>query len=271
MRPNSDREQLESREALSNALTTSFARGAASLVCCCVLVFASCSGIKGPSSPNSNSDSETKHPADAPVTCGTSYYPVKGDQRWEYRFSYAGSKPRPAVWSQRRTSIAIGSFVDQLEFTDGSKADVRWTCTANGMLGSEFWHIALQRMSLPAGLETINREGITLPAENGWWVGSKWQSTYYVVEFGKSHSDVVGSGPEGRIQTSSEIVSQEQVSVRAGTFKCFLVRSTTSGPLGERSRALLQTMAWYAKDVGLVKLVFSGDPGTGTVELISFM
>jgi hypothetical protein len=125
-------------------------------------------------------------------------------------------------------------------------------------------------------LEGVSGNGVTLPPTDDWKVGYKWTAAYS----GKGLRTTKDGSQEalGKLDVDSSMISEEKVTVPAGAFDCILVDSNIQEDLliksGEASgsswRKSTRVSAWYAKGVGLVKVAYSGDLGTGGLQLLSY-
>ena len=186
----------------------------------------------------------------------------------------------PKEYTQTYTDIGADEFVERNKFSDVQNA-LNYQCAADGLRGLQFdngSNVLSTNNGVRGKLETVKSEGLNFPTESGWRVGEKWTANYTV------HSDMqMGGGASGSadatIEGKSEIVGEESVTVAAGTFQAFKVQTKTvfrytsvkvngaSVPMNQTIN--INTNAWHAKNVGMVKSVMTGTVGGATTELLS--
>ena len=207
-------------------------------------------------------------------TCDNVYFPVTLDIKREYRTSYASGGVPPVTHVETFRAITAESFTQRLEFTDGAPAvEQVWNCGGDGLISSHHGG-----NGAPGGrlkIETIKRQGITIPAADQWRVGKRWESTHDLrsTPVVAAARDGKAGGTEGKIVIASEIVAHESVTTAAGTFDALKVRFTVDQEVTVAMRgssfpvkSAFRGFSWYAKDVGLVKTVVEN---LTTTELVS--
>src|SRR5262249_53276379 len=126
-------------------------------------------------------------------------------------------------------------------------------------------------------METLSANGVLIPAEGNWKPGYKWSAQYDT----KAQLHGAGSGPgstmQSKVTIENEIVGEEAVTVPAGTFNAFKVKSqirqTGTMTVGQGTAATsmplnlsLDIVAYHAKGVGMVKSMIEK---MATIELIA--
>jgi hypothetical protein len=235
----------------------------------------SCRGSgEGASNQNAESGNRPRTSSAPPAACDNPYYPVEGASR-NYRIANRGTVVPTLTYTEDRTNVTFGSFSDHREFSDGVRTDPQWSCTADGLVSSEFAIPAVMRMTTAYKFASVKGSGVAIPAADKWTPGYQWTTSYEVSGEESTRGSQSPGKVSGTIEVKSQIVSSERVTVPAGSFDCFLVDSTIKESLriealqgtSRPSLASVKVSAWYAKGVGLVKADFSGDIGTGEQEL----
>jgi hypothetical protein len=170
--------------------------------------------------------------------------------------------------------ISDSSFTEMIESLVFN-ADIKWLCSADGMIQSEYNALVLEEDDQGIELATESYDGITLPSQEKWIVGYKWDTIY------KVKSTVIVEDEQmtftGDIIINNEIVSIEEVIVPAGTFpdsvkieldKNMNISADIAGNSMSFS-AYTDISSWYVEETGLVKQVSKATCGTTTVELLS--
>lgn len=224
----------------------------------------------------SNLDNSNQQPA-GQGNCVNAYYPVGANVERTYKVAYENETIPTQNYTQSYSDVAANKFTERNRFKDVENA-VKYECTAEGLQGLQFNNGGIVSSgNLKATLETVKSEGITIPKESRWQVGEKWTNIYNVNQTVKTGEKVDGKG-EAVITINNEIVAEESVSVAAGTFQAWKVKSTlvlryTSLRVGGVNVPVqpvtVNTNSWYAKNTGMVKSLASGIGQNATTELIS--
>jgi len=238
----------------------------------------SCKGSGESGNQNSASTAdESRAPKRAPAACDNQYYPAETGSVRNYKITNRGTALPSLTYSEQRTNVTFGSFSDHRDFSDGVKSDAQWTCTADGLVSSEFSIPVVMRLSTAYKFDSFRASGPAMPATDKWTPGYQWTTTYDVTGTENPLGSQSPGKVTGTIEVKSEIRPSEKVTVAAGSYDCVLVDSTIRHTLriessqGSSRPALssARVSAWYAKGVGLVRAAFSGDIGTGEEELTS--
>jgi hypothetical protein len=247
------------------------------LIGCLSMIMFGCGGSKA-GNENSKAASQPKQSQVGTASCSNSFYPVSAGAKWSYKVTAPGSSRSQLTVEISRTGVEFGAFKDHMEFSDGVRTDIGWKCDATGLLSDRVGAFSYEDDPSAFRVEVEGGEGngVTLPPTDDWKVGYKWSATYS----GKGLRTGKDGAQEalGKVEVDSSMVSEENVTVPAGTFDCFLVDSNIHDDLliksGEGSgtswRKSTRVSAWYAKGVGLVRLAYSGDLGTGGLQLLSY-
>ncbi|GEM46613.1 hypothetical protein [Deinococcus cellulosilyticus] len=168
----------------------------------------------------------------AQAKCDSPYFPVR--EGWVWTYQNTGT---PATTYQQ-TYLEVGpeSFTQRMKFSDGNTLTSNWTCTENGYMS-----LNDQRMSGP-GMERFkvsntNVKGSRWPLGT-WNVGTKWSYEYSFM------GSTEGMDMTFNLKGEEEVVGQETVTVPAGTFTAWKLKSriTTSftSPMLEAMKASLE-------------------------------
>lgn len=214
--------------------------------------------------------------------CRNAYNPISANVERKYRVTANGLPTSEMTETYR--SIAADSFVVHADYARDNqsqvKTDLKWICTAQGLTPSEFDANTLQTKNGVSGkYETLKVSGVTIPAEARWRTGEKWNATYDVKYTMQIPNSQVRADASGNIVGDGEIIGEESVTVPAGTFKAFKVRTVTKMNMTVKvsgatmpmpNQMSLETMTWFAKGVGKVKSVSSlNGASVGSTELLS--
>ncbi|HYM00141.1 MAG TPA: hypothetical protein VEZ90_14405 [Blastocatellia bacterium] len=247
---------------------------ASAVIACATLTSCGGSGSReGQRAANSSSPNSQPSPIGQAVDCNSPFYPVNSTSSWQYNATFGDRQLTLAI---KRTGVQFGTFTDHLEFSDGTSLDVPWSCIEQGLLCSEFLPLDLGHFPGVLKLKYTNGSGVTLPPVNGWNVGYHWTGRFAVT--GQRTDSSGTQEANGTVDMDNDIVGSGKLTVPAGTFDAFQIDSTmmetltvgTGSATGNTLRISVKTSAWYARDVGLIKIAFSGDPGTGVEVLSSY-
>jgi hypothetical protein len=235
------------------------------------LMLAGCSHPNKAGSSTAHSEQRATDPIDhSDDPCYNAYYPVSPDTRLEYRVTFSGGM------SPYDYSISFDpseqSFVRHEEGSAGQVLDTTWKCEADGLRAEKYGDLSVYESRLR--LDTIKGSGTAIPTWRKWQKGLKWDLTYDVrgqMTFGNTTQSV---NVEGKVTVSNAIVSEEQVTVPAGSFYALKVTTTINqslqmnGTLSMPLDSIFKVTSWYVKDVGMVK---TSSPDTRqTTELVAY-
>lgn len=233
----------------------------------CFVSVTACGGSDGP--PAGGGSSNGASPVNG--VCFNPYYPVSPTAKRKYRIDYSNGGPEPADYTESFTDITSDSFTMRSDFADGVTLNNSWKCTGDGLAAQQYAQVSMSDANFK--LETLDSSGVTIPQASRWRVGERWESSYRVT--GKMTQGGATTGEaSGTISISNEIVGREPVTVPAGTFDAFKVRSTFvqkmemkigSGMNMPVNNSFTATV-WFGSGVGMVKSVFED---FATTELIS--
>lgn len=256
------------------------------------------SGGEGSSAPNGGdpADNNANEPGDdaanapddesAPDTAGPSpatdwacynpFYPLGVGQVYYYQASYAdpaGIDGMVDAEYQLETLAQNDEFLTVEMRFDELTSEVTWLCDDGGMFSSGFAQFNFQFLE-DIDIETVSYEGVTLPKEEEWFVGSTWDTDYeinmaYSLEGLAVESHVIG-------EMDNEVIAIEPVSVPAGDYsEAYVVKTTGQFIISvnlmgvETSTTIpLDMTSWYVKNVGMVKQISTDQYGTSLTELL---
>ena len=221
--------------------------------------------------PNPTTAAYPAPPQAGNTQCNHPFYPVSATANWQYRSTTTGLAPSTFTLSD--SNITANSFTEHRDFTT-LQTDNGWSCAADGSLAStQFGN--LNTGSTQFQLQTTKNTGVTIPAPKDWQVGTTWNNAYEV----KGTMQLSGNtaNAQGSIEVTYKIVSQESVTVPAGTYNAFKVTSDTTMKLSVTSGAAtvpfnISTAAtsWFAPNVGMVKSQSSTQGIDTALELTAF-
>lgn len=206
-------------------------------------------------------------PATAADLCSNAFFPVSTALKLEYRTTYKVGDDPPANFKQTYSGITADGFNQHLEFADGG-LDRAWQCTPKGLISTEF--LSLTAPQRHSQLQIQSTGGITLPPADQWKKGLTWEHSYEVRD---RAPDTEHGETKGSLTIKYEIADSEAVTVPAGKFDAFkvyvLMKQDLSIVKGSQSYPMhnvVAALAWYAKDVGLIKAT---SESVATTELVS--
>lgn len=214
-------------------------------------------------------------PTSAPVThsgCNNLYYPVAPDLTWVYHVN----EPATSVYTVTLTNITDSSFT-QVQTYEKLTNRTNYECTPQGLMAARYGGLEMEQANIK--VETLNGQGVLIPAEDEWQIGKTWDASYDLTGTIAGPQGVSGA-ITGTVQIANKIVAKEKVTVPFGTFDAFRVdaKATQSthmsmgGIVSPQPITIeLLTSSWYAAGVGLIKTQTTLDNSIqSTVELQSF-
>ena len=227
------------------------------------LLLGACSKQK---SSSGNESEEKKIDSGA---CGVSYFPILPNKTWTYRMIqdnelYAEDK----VWYE---NITDDSFVwkQQIDSDPPITSEVNWTCSADGMISTDYAStdlvMIMQKMGYDSDyqIKTLDFSGITFPADDKWFVGSEWTSSWKV----ESDVNVEDLGLVHLVidvTMNNVIGAEEPVTVPLRSYdKAMRVDSTMQLAISMEAKSITMPTvnedyvitSWYVQGVGMVKQV----------------
>lgn len=189
------------------------------------------------------------------LACDHPYFPIREGASWSYQTSSPGFAPYS--YQQSLHSVSAERFTMVTVFDDVTQ-EVTWTCDESGLTSTEYGS-----SSPGISFETLSVSGVTMPPASEWRVGTEWENSFEVQ--GSMTQQGVTMALAGAITTKNRIVSQEQVTVAAGSFTAYKVESQSAMRLTSNVMGMMIPMnfdvtswAWYAEGVGLVKTEAEG-------------
>ena len=254
-----------------------------------LLFFTACKGV---STENSNSSSgKSASPAGQSTpsgasemvsgACANAYYPVAAGIKREYRVSYENNAMKPATYTETLVDIMPDSFKVKTAFAEGGTGVTHgWKCSGDGLAALEYANVNLanqNQSNMQLDIETISAKGVFIPAENNWKIGYKWSNEYNVAGTMKGTGAMPSGEMKSNVTLEHEIIGEESVTVPAGTFTTFKVKSKitqkgtmqmTTGPaVSVPMNVSFDLIMYQAKGIGLVKSVIEK---AATTELLSY-
>jgi hypothetical protein len=264
---------------------TEYRRLASLLLLLCALALTACKGSEQGPAAGEKSSAPSAPPASsgsAPTVsgaCANAFYPVSPTLRREYRVTYEGNVIKPATYTESLQDITADSFQVKTSFAGDSGVTHGWKCSGEGLAALEYANVNFanqNQANMQLDLKTISAKGVFIPSENNWKVGYAWSNEYNVAGSMKG----MGANPSGEMKSNvtltHEIIGEESVTVPAGTFTAYKVKSKitqkgtmqmTTGPaVSVPLNVSFDLIMYHAKGVGLVKSVIEK---AATTELLS--
>lgn len=253
-------------------------RAALAFACCLLLLaHAGCRRSQpADSGANAANAAASASPAPSAATlCGVPYYPVREGLEKQYRVTYSTRGLPPSAYTESYADIKADSFTLRYAFPD-LKVDTGWNCTPEGMVALEYGKLDFARQqNANFKLETVGREGVTVPAAARWRVGEAWASRYEIKStITTGAGDAEPGVGAGTIEITNRVVGEESVTVPAGEFRALKVESglkmRMTVRVGKQSMPTsmdMKNVSWFAEGVGMVKSESAGDFAGATTEL----
>jgi hypothetical protein len=234
------------------------------------------SGTTSPEGTPNESTPATKAPTDSPSSpsgaCANPYLPVVPGATWNYKLT----GPVPDMFTRSILSVEASSFTDQDVFGTGVTRQGKWSCD-NGSL------IALDPSS--GGSASVNAENVTVDFQTTELSGITFPATVNAGDTWTQNTTLEGtetiSGTQvpvkNQFTTTCTASGVESVTVGAGTFDALRVECQTAtnititmqnNPI--QTNMTFNSTNWYAKNIGLVKKVNTGEGLDSTIELVSY-
>lgn len=210
--------------------------------------------------------------------CANTFYPVVAGATWNYTSTNASIGTSTFVRSIN--AVSENGFADQDVLDTGTTRTGNWSC-ANGTLTAldqgalATVNVATDTSSTTFIAESTESSGITMPAELT--VGDSWDQTVLIVGT-VNVSESLNAKASAEVNTTCTPIGMETISVAAGTFEAMKINCTnqltmiiemeSTGPMTMPFQSTSD--AWYARNVGLVKIVDTSDLGISTIELSSY-
>ena len=229
-------------------------------------LFTACSNT-GPGAAPASPPAVIEEISQGEGNCYNPYFPLRDDKTWTYK-SVSGDTSTQYTLSFKDITADAFTSITNFESLD---SEVRWNCTADGMLSSQFASLAFQNMP-ELKINTVEASGIFFPPAEQWQIGKTWQTNFKVSVNMVLNGNTIDA--QGAIQLDRVIGAQEDVSVAAGDYKG-VYRVDTSGKMtvsfmGAAFDIPFDIQEWYASGVGLVKSVSPAAEFPFSMELISF-
>jgi hypothetical protein len=204
--------------------------------------------------------------------CSNPYMPVIAGATWTYKLT----GPVPDTYTHSVTAVEAGGFTEQDVFGTGVTRQGKWNCDNGNLIAlnpSGGSSASVETEGMTSEFQTTSLEGVTLPASIN--PGDSWTQSLTI----EGTQTINGTTIPSKNQTTSTCTASgvESVTVEAGTFDAMrvdcqnsmVITVTMNGNPIETPLAFNAT-SWYAKDVGLVKTVSTGENLDSTIELVSY-
>ena len=220
--------------------------------------------------------------------CYNEYFPIVEDRVLVYETDATDIEDWDTQYELSYHDVTNDSFTTAMRFygvdETGSEnedeifeAEIRWNCSEEGILqeDSSAFIISALEESVDIEFETLEYEGITLPLEDDFEIGSTW-NTHYVITMtttveGMSVSSKVTldqvntavavepvSVPYADFEESVRVETATEMTITTGTDESNAYTFTTTQDL----------VSWYVKGIGMVKQEDSAEGYTSTQVLV---
>ena len=235
------------------------------------LFLAACGGGNPGGTQNTNQPPAPPPAVTVSGNCANPYYPVSSTTRREYEVTYMGGDMKPVSYTESYSDITPEAFKQVTSLAGGSTITHAWKCAGEGLAALDYAQLNFGNQSqggMKMDIDTINAEGVMIPAAANWRVGHKWKTRFDLSGKIESPGAPAPGDMKSTVLLDHEIVGEEAVTVAAGTFNAFKVvtKLTQTGTMNmgggsgpstmniPLNTALTMTL-YHARDVGLVKSV----------------
>jgi hypothetical protein len=210
----------------------------------------------------------------AKVGCYNAYYPVSATLKKVYidpgplsvqpkRLEFFGNITDEGFII--KTTAIIKEKPDLSDWADEKvMIESDYQCKPEGLVRTEFANRVRNSLST-LKRKTLKMGGVSYPNESEWKVGKKWQ-IWFLVEAQSMKITPAKVVSRDTYTSQYEIIGREAITVPAGTFEAFKVaviesiriHVNTTGfklPVSDSTKYV----HWYAKDIGLVKILRERD------------
>ena len=202
----------------------------------------------------------------------TPFYPIRADTTWTYRSQGEGATTDE--YSITFTDVSGDAFTAKMILSD-TTVDIRWVCTEDGLVSTEFTNLDLPQIS-EFQFDTVDFQGMTLPPTEEWQEGTTWDTSYTIEAKIEAQGATVEMTFDLTLQ--NRIAAVEEVTVPAGTYpQAYRVDSTGNMAMDASGMGLqgmdmdfnLNYSNWYVKNLGLIKSSTESEAGAYVTELVS--
>lgn len=217
---------------------------------------AGCGATTTPPSPEQPQHPAAQEPAPTQASnCDHPYYPLKLGTKTSYRTSAAG-RVSTFQWEVREATNDHAML--HYSFDGGMQMDSEMSCGDDGLLAKTYLDLSSAMAGGDVEAKTISSSGHFLPRDLA--VGTTWTSTYEVeAKNNNPQAAQLGmSTTHMNLTTKNTAVSEEQVTVPAGTFSAIKVESNNKmkmklGPNLPDVDTEFTSYSYFVRGKGLVK------------------
>ena len=214
------------------------------------------------------SASPTSAPRAGATACDHPYFPMRSGAAWTYAISEG-----EMTWSVGGASGSTDSGSATMSISvAGFGFDTHWTCTSGGIVSYDF-NLSSSDLGGVVTVEVTDSSGTWLPAAAEMTPGASWSNSY------TTHVTTSAAGASYDVTSTTDetwtVAGTETVSVPAGTFEALRIDGTatytySSGLPVAIPPSSSQFTYWFAKDVGIVRYVYSSEGYTGGGDLTGY-
>lgn len=210
-------------------------------------------------------------------SCQNSYYPVGENIERRYSIKYTDGKIPTQEYTETYSDFKDNTFVGKSVFKDVSST-ITWRCVPEGLVATQYNNFIDMNSAGTSKIETLKSEGVSFPSDSKWKEGETWFTKYQVVQALNAPNGQKSGESSGNINQDMEVIGEEEITTPAGKFQTYKVRNKTLLDMTIKVQGVtapakvnFETIAWFAKDVGMVKSQtnFEGK-STAVIELLSY-
>lgn len=251
-----------------------------SVLAACILLGAGCSATPNPApTPSPEQPASPSAPQDQAraqaSNCDHPYYPLKLGTKTSYKTSAAGHAST-FQWEVREATNDHATL--HYTFDRGMQMDSELSCGDDGLLAKTYLDLGSVMAGGDVQAKTLSSSGNFLPRDLA--VGTTWTSTYEVeVKNTNPQAAQLGMATNHmNLTTENKVISEEQVTVPAGTFTALKVESKNAmkmklGANMPEVNTAYTTYSYFVRGKGLVKSEISdsqlGTSGMEATEIVT--
>jgi len=163
-------------------------------------------GTSSGSNQNAASANQSAANAGPPAACDNPFYPAESGAVRGYKVTAHGASMPSLTYSEQKNKVIFGSFSEHRDFSDGVRTDTEWSCTADGMVSSQYATPAVLRLNSAYKFDSIKASRAAIPAADKWAPGHEWTTTYQVTGTQNAAGSQSPEKVTGTIEVQSQIV-----------------------------------------------------------------
>ncbi len=200
----------------------------------------------------------------ATSACAHPYYPLRNGYSITYANRYTGGT---SSYTMTASNVDDRGATMVIAYESGLRSEQRYRCNDGAIQATGYVDMAAGLGGASATTQTRSVEGELLPRNLR--VGSRWNTRFTIaMQLGgvlPEATNIVGDSLSGTVFIQREALSEESVTVPAGTFRAIKVKAETDLQIDSGAGAPpggyppLVSYEWWVEGKGLVKTTMGGD------------